>query len=287
MVIPNLKKLMIKAFQNWMKDNVPRLAAAFSFYAMLSLAPMLLLVVAIAGRILGKDQAHLHFAHVVQGYLGPSGRDFLETLIATSSNKTATTIASITSVVLGLYGASNLFQQLSESIDVIWSIPPHPGIRGFILARVVSLLSFVAFAIVFLAWLGIDSWISWIEVHTPGFQGLALLSFAVSVVFLTLVLAVSYRALPKRMVAWGDVWIGAFTAAVGLALSKTLLSIYFSYSSVSAAYGSAGTLVIILLWIYYSAQIFFYGIEITCTYAHLHGSQTHRHKGEPPIPQHA
>jgi membrane protein len=284
MVIPNLRNLMIKAFQNWSKDNVPRLAAAFSFYAMLSLAPMLVLVVAIAGRVLGDSEAHLHFKNVVESYLGQNGREFLETMVATASNHTASTIASIISIVLALVGASNLFQQLSESIDAIWTIPPHPGIRGFIVARLFALLSFVAFAAVFLAWLGIDSWTSWIEAHTPGFQGWALISFGVSVAFLTLVLALAYRALPKKMVAWGDVWIGAFVAAVGIALSKFLLSLYFAYSTLSAAYGSAGTLVIILLWIYYSAQIFFFGIEVTCTYAHQFGSQVHRHRGEAPIP---
>jgi len=143
---------------------------------------------------------------------------------------------------------------------------------------------FLAFAAVFITWLAIDSWVGWVEAHTPGFQGWEFVSILISIVFLTVVFALSFRMLPKGMVAWGDVWIAAFFTAVGFALSKALLSLYFSYSTVSAAYGSAGALVIILLWIYYSAQIYFFGIEMTCTYAHLHGSQVKRREGEEPIP---
>lgn len=285
MLIPNMKELFLKAFQSWMKDNAPRLAASFSFYAMLAMSPMLLLFVAVGSRLLGDSQAGLHIVHVAQGYLGKQGAAFLETVIATSAKPAASAIASIVSIVLAVYGASSLFQQLSESIDAIWTVQNHAaGIKGFLLGKVLSIAMFLVFALVFLAWLGIDSWIGWIEAHTPGFQGWQFVSFFVSVVFLTFVFAVSFRTLPKGMVAWGDVWIGAIVSALGFGVSKFLLSLYFSYSTVSAAYGSAGALVIILLWIYYSAQIYFFGIELTCTYAHLHGSQVKRRRGEEPIP---
>ena len=285
MLIPNLKQLFAKAFKNWQEDNAPRLAAAFAFYAMLSLSPLLVLAVAVAARVLGDSHAGQHIIHMAEGYLGKEGSKFLETLIQSSAKTGARTIASIISFLLAIYGASNLFQQLSEAVNSIWGVKnPNAGLKGFFLGKVIAVVMFIAFAAVFITWLAIDSWVGYVEAHTPGFQGWAFISIFISVVFLTLVFGLSFRALPKGMVAWGDVWIAAFFTALGFAISKALLSLYFSYSTVSAAYGSAGALVIILLWIYYSAQIYFFGIEMTCTYAHLHGSQVKRHKGEEPIP---
>ena len=283
MLIPNLKKLYAEAFKNWMQDNAPRLAAAFSFYAMLCLSPMLVLAVAIASHVLGDSQEGMHLVHMAEGYLGYEGSKFLESMIQTSAKPGASAIASVLSLAVAIYGATNLFGQLSDSVDSIWEIRGRAGIKGFLLNKVLSILMFLAFSVVFVAWLGIDSWLAWLG-RTSGLHGRHLLSVFVSIIFLSLVFGVSYRALPKGMVAWGDVWYGAVTAALGFAFSKYLLSLYFSYSTVSAAYGSAGALVIILLWIYYSAQIYFFGIELTCTYAHMHGSQVHRAKGAQPIP---
>lgn len=283
MLIPNLRKLYTKAFQNWLKDNAPRLAAAFSFYAMLCLSPMLVLAVAIASRVLGDSQEGMHVVHIAEGYLGREGSKFLETIIQNSAKPGASAIASILSIAVAVYGATNLFGQLSDSVNAIWEIRSRAGIKGFLLNKIVSVIMFLAFAAVFVTWLGIDSWLAWLA-HSKGLHGRHLLSVLVSVIFLTFVFGLSYKALPKGMVAWGDVWYGAFTAALGFALSKYLLSLYFSYSTVSAAYGSAGALVIILLWIYYSAQIYFFGIELTCTYAHMHGSQVNRVRGAEPIP---
>jgi membrane protein len=285
MIIPNLKPLFLKAFQNWQKDNAPRHAAAFSFYAMLSLSPMLVLAVAVASKILGDSQAGMHIVHVAEGYLGKQGSKFLESLIATSAKPGASAIATVLSIGVAVYGAINLFQQLSDSISYIWKAKqPRGGFKGFLLGKVIAVAMFIIFSAIFILWLALDSWIGWMEAHTPGFQGWQFVSFFVSVLFLSLAFALIFRAMPKGMVAWGDVWIGAITTATGFGVSKFLLSMYFSYSTTSAAYGSAGALVIVLLWIYYSAQIFFFGIELTCTYAHIHGSQINRHRGDPPIP---
>lgn len=283
MLIPDLKKLYTKAFQNWLGDNATRLAAAFSFYAMLCLSPMLVLGVAIASRVLGDSQAGMHFVHIAEGYLGHDGSMFIETMIQKSAKPGVSVIASLLSVAVAVYGATNLFGQLSDSVNAIWEVKSRSGIKGFLINKVVSVIMFLVFSAVFVSWLAIDSWLAWLA-HSQGLHGRHILSMFISVIFLTFVFALSYRALPKGMVAWGDVWYGAATAALGFALSKYLLGLYFAYSSVSAAYGSAGALVIILLWIYYSAQIYFYGLELTCTYAHMHGSQVNRVKGDDPIP---
>lgn len=283
MLIPDLKKLYVKAFQNWMDDKVPRLAAAFSFYAMLCLSPMLVLGVAIASRVLGGSEGGKHLVHIAEGYVGYDGSVFLEKVIQNSARPSASAIASLLSVAVAVYGATNLFGQLSDSVNSIWEIKSRSGFKGFLVNKVISVIMFLAFSAIFVTWLVVDSWLAWLA-HSQGLHGRHILSIFVSVIFLTFVFAISYRALPKGMVAWGDVWYGAVTAAVGFTLSKYLLGLYFANSSVSVAYGSAGALVIILLWIYYSAQIYFYGLELTCTYAHLHGSQVNRVRGAEPIP---
>ncbi|MEA2551847.1 MAG: rane protein, partial [Fimbriimonadaceae bacterium] len=236
-------------------------------------------------RMLGKTQGGMQVVHAMQNYLGKPAAQFIEQVIQTSAQPGASAVASILSLGIAVYGASNLFEQLSEAINFIWKADvKRAGLKGFLLGKIIAVAMYIVFAAVFVVWLAIDSWLGWMEAHTAGFQGWQFISILVSIVFLTFVFALSFRAIPKGMVAWGDVWIGAIITAVGFAISKFLLSLYFSYSTVSAAYGSAGSLVVILLWIYYSAQIYFFGIELTCTYAHLHGSQAHREKGAPPVP---
>lgn len=285
MLIPNLRELLVKAFKNWQEDNAPRLAASFSFYAMLALSPMLVVAVAIASRFLGTSQAGLHIVHVAESYLGKGGSAFLEQLVQSASKPTTSIVASLISIGLAIFGASNLFQQLSDSVNYMWGAKPSQGgIKNFLLSKVTAIVMMIVFSALFVAWLGVDSWIGYMERQTPGFQGWSIISLFASTLFLTLVFAASFRAMPQGMVAWGDVWYGAIAAAIGFALAKFLLGLYFAYSGVAAAYGSAGALVIVLLWIYYSAQIYFFGLELVYTYAHLHGSQSERQKGRPPIP---
>ena len=280
MLIPNLKPIYASAFASWQKDNVPRLAAAFSFFAMLSLSPMLVLVV----EVLGYGYGSHRLTHLAESYMGRQGATFVTGLINSSLKPSATTIATILSLILAIYGASNLFQQLYDSIHAIWNFKPkHTGIKAFVFGRIASVAMALVFFAVLIIWLGIDWWLGWAQRHTHGFQGWEAISFVVSVTFLTFAFALTFKSMPHGMVAWRDVWLGAISAAIGIGISKFLLSLYFSLSSISAVYGSAGTLVIVLLWIYYSAQIFFYGIEITCTYAHMYGSQSHRVRNQPPL----
>jgi membrane protein len=282
MVLPNLRPVFAKAFESWQRDNAPRLAAALAFYAMLALAPMVVLAVAIGTHILGGSQAGMHIVHGIEAYLGKSGDAFVESMIATTSQPGTTTVATILSLAVAIFGATNLFAQVSDSVDTIWNVKARGGFKGFLIAKITSVILFVMFSAVLVAWIAIDSWLGWMQAHVHGFQGWQFVSVGVSVVFLTFAFALSFRALPRGKVAWRDVWIAAFVTAIGFATSKLLLSLYFSFTSLSA-YGSAGTLVILLLWIYYTAQIYFFGIELTCTYAHMYGSQVQRHKGEEPL----
>lgn len=269
----SFKTLLAKTYENWSNDNIPRLAAAFSFYAVLSLAPVLVLAVVGAGYFYGEGAARTRLLSEVGSAVGPQGRSLVAELIDNSNKPGASAIATILSLMVTFFSASNLFIALQESVNAIWGIQQKISlVKGLILTRITAFLSVMFFGLVVLGWLTLDSWLGWLARHTEGFQGWQVVSFMVTILFLSLVFAVSFKQLPRNRLQWSDVWPGAFVTALGFGVSKLLLSFYFAYANVSAAYGSAGALVVILLWIYYSSQIFFFGVELTYTYAHTRGS---------------
>lgn len=264
---------MQKTLVNWGEDNVPRLAAAFSFYAMLSLAPVLVMAVVAGSVVIGKTGAQSSIMAYARDYLGPNSGELIRTLLKQVANAGISTVAGVLSLLLTIYGASNLFLQLEEAANSIWGIKTKGSfIRNFFVSRLLAFVMVVVFGAVTLGWLAIDSWLSWLGRVSGGWEGWKYVSLAVSVVFLTAVFGCAYKWLPKGMVAWKDVWLGAVVAALGVAVSKYLIGLYFAYAGIAAAYGTAGSLVVMLLWIYYTSQIFFFGFEITNTYAFEYGS---------------
>lgn len=277
------KTLLAKTFANWSQDNVPRLAAAFSFYAVLSIAPVLVLAVTAASLILTNVDVQHQLLEQVRQFAGGSDSvvQLLKDLIKNTQKEGAGTIAAIISFVVTFFSASNLFLQLQDTVNSIWGIRQSGSmIRQWIVTRILAFLAVAVFGALMIAWLGLDSWLSWVARHTPGFNVGPLLSLLGAAVFFTLALAIAYKGMPKGKVAWRDVWPGAVTAAVGLALSKLAFSAYFAYANVAAAYGAAGSLIVLLLWIYYSSQIFFFGLEVTYTYAKEFGSLKGQNPGD-------
>ncbi len=279
--VETAKSLLQKTFGNWSEDNVPRLAASFSFYAILSIAPLLVLAVTVASIVLSNSKVEGQLLKQVGDFAGGS-KDvvaLLEGLIHNTQKKGSGTVATALSFVVTFFSASNLFLQLQDTVNSIWGIKGKgPVIRQMIVTRVLAFAAVVVFGILIIAWLGLDSWLSWVARHTPGFDVAPILSLVGAAAFFTLALGIAYKGMPKGRVRWSDVWPGAVTAAVGIALSKLIFSAYFAYANVSAAYGAAGSLVVLLLWIYYTSQIFFFGLELTYTYATNFGSL----KGESP-----
>lgn len=275
LTMPQLRELFAKTFANWSEDNVPRLAAAFSFYAILSLAPLLVLAVAGAARFLGEAGAREELMKHAKDALGSEAVPFLEGLIQKTGSGGQTAFATIASLAVTFFGASNLFLQLDDAVNTIWGIKQTGSmIRAMLMSRITAFLAVLVFGGLVVAWMGLDSFLA---AQAHGFPGVRLISFAITIVFFVGAFAVSLKALPRNRISWGDVWPGAVVAAVGVALGKLALSQYFAFAKVSAAYGSAGALVVILLWIYYTSQIYFFGVELTYTYALAHGS----HKGKP------
>ncbi|AIE87098.1 YihY/virulence factor BrkB family protein [Fimbriimonas ginsengisoli] len=271
---PKIKEMVLKAGANFGSDNVPRLAAAFSFYAILSLAPLLVLAVVAAGYFYGhRVDAQRTLLEHASSAVGRQGAELLRQMIQGANKPGVGAIATIVSLIVTFFSASNLFIQLSDSVNTIWKVAVTGSmVRNLIASRVIAFLSVLVFGAVVLLWLGVDSWLGWLEKHTSGFQGWQVVSLGMTVIILSGLFAVSLKSLPRGRLQWRDVWPGAVITAVGLGISKLLLSLYFSTFNVSAAYGSAGALVVILLWIYYTSQIYFFGVELTCVYAHEYGS---------------
>ena len=274
------KILLIKTFGNWSEDDVPRLAAAFSFYAMLSLAPILVLSVTIAALVL-KGNAEAALLNKAQEFVGSEATvKLLEDIIKGAQNKSSGAIATFVSLLVTFFSASNLFLQLQATVNTIWGIQQTGSvIKNLILTRVLAFLAVAVFGILILSWLALDSWLNWLAKRTPGFQGFSVVSLVFTSVFFTVALAVAYKGMPRGRVRWSDVWPGAVIAALGLAFSKLAFSVYLGYAGLSV-YGAAGSLVALLLWIYYSSQIFFFGLEITYTYTKEFGSLKGQNPGD-------
>lgn len=272
------KRLFLRAFQAWNEDNAGRLAASFSFFAILSLAPLLILAVVVAGHIFSEETARREILREASNSIGRGGAEFLGTMLTNAQKPGSGTIATLISLAVALYGASNLFAQLFDAVNTMWGVVPPQGsaIRNFFVQKIASIVGAFVFILLILAWLVVDSVMGAINRQTGGFPGGQILSLVVSTAFLALVFAASFRSLPQGMVAWGDVWIAAITTAILFSLAKFALGLYFSLARPESAYGPAGALVVILLYTFYSAQIYFYGVELTYVYSHEYGSQKHR-----------
>lgn len=240
------------------------MAAALSFYAILSLAPFLVIGVTIAAAFVDSASVKNSIVSNVTESLGKGSAELVVTIIDHASKPSTSIPATIIAILFAIYAASGLFEQIANSIEDIWEIKRvgHP-FRLFIFSRLKSVVIMMVFLILLLAWLAADSVLGYL-VRTSGGNALwPLVSLLASSVFATFTFAVTYRSIPKGRSLWGDVWLGAVVSGVAFGVAKYLLSLYFSYSGVATAYGSAGALLVILLWIYYSAQIFFYGAEVT------------------------
>jgi membrane protein len=243
---------------------VPRLAAALSFYAILSLAPVLVIGVTISTSLLGSQSVRETIQSETTESLGKGASELVLSIIDHASQPSNSIPATTIAILIALYAGSGLFGQIQESMEHIWNIrhEGHP-VRLFLLGRLKSVILLLVFLLLFLAWLVTDSILGWLSRESGSFVGWPIVSLIASMLFATMVFALTFRAIPRGRVSWRDAWPGAIAAGLGFSITKFALSQYFTYSGVATAYGSAGALVVILLWIYYSAQIFFFGAEVT------------------------
>ncbi len=275
-------RLLKETFTEWQQDKASRLAAALSYYTAFSLAPLLILAIAIAGAIFGQEAARGEVVGQLQGLLGQDGAEFIETAIDNANQPSSNSglIASLISIVILLFGASGVFTQLQDSLNDIWNVTPKPnqGIKFLVQKRVLAFGMILVIGFLLLVSLVLSTAISALTTFMTGWVAdlswlWQIVNLALSLAIITGLFALIYKYLPDARVNWNDVLIGAFITALLFTIGKFLIGLYLGNSSFSSTYGAAGSLIVILAWVYYSAQILFFGAEFTQVYARRYGSR--------------
>lgn len=265
--------LLKRTVQACYRDNTPMLAAALSFYTLLSTAPALWLLLALAGAIAGRQAVRDQILDWADRTAGERGVQFLAGITAQVEENRG--LATSAGLVWMFFGATLVFGALHDSLNRIWRVPPVEGrhwIRGFLIKRMLGFLLVVLVGALILlsvlAHTAVRATARWLPANLPLPARLVdLMDFLLSVAVMVVLFAGIYRFLNDRAIQWHDVWVGAGVTAVLFALGKTLIGWYLGSAAISSAYGAAGSLVALLLWVYYSAQIFLFGAEFTEVYA--------------------
>jgi membrane protein len=274
---------------SWRKDYASSMGGALAYYTLFSIAPVLIIVIAIAGFFLGAEAARGEIVTQLQGLLGKDGATAVQALLESTSEPEEGLLATITSVLLLLVGATTVFAELQSDLDRIWRAETKPigGVWALLRARILSFGMILVLAFLLLVSLVISAALSALGKWWGGwFEGwavlLEVLNFVIAFAITTGLFALIYKFLPRVEIAWHDVWIGAGVTALLFAVGKFLIGLYIGRSGVASGFGAAGSFVVLLVWVYYSTQIFLLGAEFTWVYAHERGSRSG--KVPPPMP---
>ena len=267
--------LAIQAAKSWSTDYAPSMGAAISYYTVFSLAPLLVIVIAIAGAVFGREAVQGLISAQLAGLVGASGAKMVEGLVAAASDTNRGLVAGLISVVVLVLGATSVFTELQSALDRIWKVPESKkpsGIWGLLRERLLSfgLILGVAFLLMvsLVVSAGLAAFGAWTGGLMPGWEVLLqLLNTVVSLGILTVLFALIYRFMPSTTVGWRDVWVGAFVTAVLFEVGKLAIGLYIGKSHMSESFQAAGALVVLLAWVYYAAQIFLLGAEFTKVYS--------------------
>ncbi|MEP7282668.1 MAG: YihY/virulence factor BrkB family protein [Rubrivivax sp.] len=264
----------------WSDDYAPSMGAALSYYTFFSLAPLLLIVVSVAGLVFGADAARGHLVNELSGLIGTDSARALEDMIASVNQPGKGVLATVIGVLTMLIGATTVFGELQDALDRIWQAPVRDRSAGFfklLRTRVLSFGMILAFGFLLVVSLVVSAGISalgqWWKTSFGGWQVLAqVVNFAVGFAITTVMFALVYKLMPRVKVAWRDVWIGAAVTSILFTVGRLLIGLYIGMGSLASGYGAAGSLVIVLVWVYYSAQVFLLGAEFTWVFAGRYGS---------------
>ncbi len=264
----------------WSEDKVPRLGAALAFYSVLSIAPLLLIAIAVAGLVFGEEAAQGKLVDQMTGMIGKEGAEAVQVMLTNAKKPGAGTLAALIGSVTLLFAASGVFGQLQDAMNTIWEVQPKAGrgVWGFIKDRFLSFTMVLGTGFLLLTSLvlsaGVAATIAIVQNMAPSLKPLLAFSDTfVSGVVVILLFALIFKVLPDARIAWHDVWVGAGLTTVLFLVGKACIGLYLGQSSYGSAYGAAGSLVVLLVWIYYSSQILFFGAEFTQVYANRFGSQ--------------
>ncbi|MES2787751.1 MAG: YihY/virulence factor BrkB family protein [Pseudomonadota bacterium] len=272
--------LVKKAVVAWIDDFAPSMGAAISYYTVFSLAPLLVIVIALAGAIFGREAVTGQITGQLAGLIGAEGAKLVQGLVASASDTDRGLVAGAISSIVLLIGATTVFAELQSALDRIWHVPerekPH-GLWAIVRARVLSFGLILGLAFMLMVSLAVGAATAalgtWVGAMMPGSAVLLyILNLVISLAFSTVLFAMIFKLMPTVPVAWRDVWIGAAVTAVLFEVGKLFIGLYIGRSGITESFQAAGSLVVLLAWVYYAAQIFLLGAEFTKVYADEHGS---------------
>ncbi len=276
-----LLSLFKETFSDWQKDNCPKLAAALSFYTIFALAPLLLLVMSVAGLLFEQEAARGHLVYEMQGLIGTEGAKTVEAMIINASNPQSGFWAAIIGTLTLLIVTTGVFIELKNSLNQIWEVPREEQAKGLLFLikeRFFSFIMIIGVGFLLLLSLLISATLTaaakYFGDSLPGVNhawGTA--QFLVSFLVITLLFAMMFKFLPDVKIKWKDVSVGALLTSLLFTLGKSIIALYLGRGAISSVYGAAGSFAVVMLWVYYSSQIFFLGAEFTQVYTRRKGSQ--------------
>lgn len=268
-------------FEKFIDDKAPKLGAALSFYTLFSLAPLLIIAISVAGSIFGRRAARGEIVEQINSFVGEEGARVVQTALRNAHLTHASGIALIISIVTVIIGSTIVFVDLQESLDMVWKVKPKPGrgmIKGLLKDRIRSFTIVMGTGFLLLVSLIVSTVISSLNdyISEQFFElplyYLEISNLLVSLFIVFLLFMMIFKFLPDVDIQWKHVWVGALVTAVLFVLGKYLIGLYLGTSSLSSTYGAAGSLVVVLLWVYYSTQILFLGAEFTQVYVEKYGN---------------
>jgi membrane protein len=272
--------LVKAAASAWVSDYAPSMGAALSYYTVFSLAPVLLIVVSVTGLVFGEEAARGEVFEQIAGLVGAESAQAIEQMLSALRKPGRGAIGTAVGLVTLLIGATTVFGELQDALDRIWRAPVREGssgLWGLLRARLLSFGMILGIAFLLMVSLVLSAAIAALGKWWGGLFGewealLQAVNLLVGLALTTAVFALIYKLMPRVKVRWHDVWLGAFTTAVLFSVGKFLIGLYIGKSGIASGFGAAGSLVVVFLWVYYSAQIFLLGAEFTWVYAKTFGS---------------
>lgn len=280
MAIKTIRYLITQTFKEWQEDKVSRLAAALSYYTIFSLPQLLIIGLAIAGRFYDRPVAQEQIMSQATDLMGENGAEAISQILEAASDPTLSSVAAIIGLFLAILGASGVFIQLQDALNTIWEVQPAPGrgILGTIKDRFFSFTVVLGIGFLLLVSLMLSAFMAGVSEFPSGLAPDTILlartlDIIVSFVVVTILFALIFKIIPDVKIEWRDVWLGAIVTAALFTIGKWAIGLYLGQSAPASAYGAAGSLIVLLLWVYYSAQILFIGAEFTQVYANRFGGR--------------
>jgi membrane protein len=285
--------LLRATMSDWYEDRAQRIGAALAYYTIFALAPGLVIVMALAGLMLGPG-AESQIIGQIRELIGEQGAAAIEATIRSARNETLGATGTALALIPLVFGLWGVFGELQDGLNTIWGVTPKPGrrIRDILKERFWSFAMVVGIGFVLLVSLVLSAWLAAVGTYVGSLlpapaTGLEALNFVISFVVITGSFALIFKLLPDVKIAWRDVWLGAAVTSLFFTVGKFLIGLYLGKSAVASAYGAAGSLVIIVVWVYYSAQILLFGAEFTKVWTKRRGSGFVPEKTAVPITQEA